>query len=418
MTRTECPYRLDPSGAHIQREAATLRARGHATRVLLPGDIPAWSVTDLGLIRRLLARPDISKDAYRHWPAYVEGRIPEGWPLRIWVDARNALSAYGAEHARLRTPLTRAFTARRVRALAPRIETLTHALLDDMEAAAAADGSGDADTVDLRALLAWRLPLLVVNALLGVPEDMHDDFRDTFDTTFATNLGEDEVRQAGERAFGLAQELVRRKRLTPADDVTSTLVRAHDEGTLTERELVDSLLLLIGAGHETTVNLLDTAAVNLLSHPDQLAAAVSGRVGWDQVVEESLRHQAPIATILMRFPVEDVHDEETGLTFARGDALAINFASAGRDGGVHGADADTFDVTRGTSRKHVAFGHGVHYCLGAELARLEGRIALPALFTRFPDLALALPPEELRPLPSFISNGHQSVPVRLGGGRG
>lgn len=177
---------------------------------------------------------------------------------------------------------------------------------------------------------------------------------------------------------------------------------------------MDSVLLLIGAGHETTV-MLDHAIVDLLTHPGQLALLRSGEASWQDAVEETLRHQVPIATIVMRFPVEDAHDATTGLTFREGDPIVINAAAAGRDPGVHGERGEYFDLTRETRREHLAFGYGPRFCLGAELARPEGRIGLRALFEHFPDLALAVPAAELRPLESFISNGHQQLPVRLRG---
>lgn len=403
-----CPYRLDATGSDIHGEAAALRALGPATRALLPGDIPAWSVTDPHLIRRLLTHPDISKDASQHWPAYRDGTVPADWPLRIWVDVRNALSAYGDEHRRLRRPLAAAFSTRRVRALAPQIEAITHTLLDDLQHA------GPDKSVDLRARFAWRLPLLVVNAILGVPEDLHDAFRDAIGALFATDLTPEDAEAAPVRVYELIATLLTRKREKPGDDVTSGLITAHDDGQLSEQELADSLVLLIGAGHETTVNLLDHAITNLLTHPDQLTQATSGQTGWEHVVEETLRHQAPIATIILRFAVHDVFDEATENTFAAGDALAINYAAAGRDTELHGADAYEFDITRAGARDHLAFGHGPHLCLGAELARIEARIALEALFTRFPHLRLAVTPDQLQPLPSLISNGHQQLPVHLG----
>lgn len=270
--------------------------------------------------------------------------------------------------------------------------------------------------MDLRARFAWVLPLMVVNALLGVPDELHDAFRVTIGGLFATGLTEEQAVNNGIAVYQLLTDLVAIKRETPGDDVTSALIEAHDAETgasLSPQELLDSLLLLIGAGHETTVNLLDHGIVNLLTHPDQLALVRNGHATWADVVEETLRHQAPIANIIMRFPIEDIHDPDTGLTFHQGDAIVINYAAVGRDPGLHGERADRFDITRPTRRDHLAFGYGAHLCLGAELARLEARIALRALFDRFPDLALAVSTDELRPMKSFISNGHQEVPVIL-----
>ena len=417
-TVSGCPYRLDPTASDIHGEAARLRAEGPATRVELPGGVVAWSVTDPDLVKRLLTDRRISKDAHQHWPAYIRGEIPERWPLRVWVDVRNALTAYGAEHTRLRRLIGPAFSARRVRALTPAIERITAELLDKLDRLATATP----DTpVDYREHFAWVLPLQVVNTLLGVPDAMHDDFRDAIGGLFATDLSEEQALANHQRIGRLLDELIDVKRRQPGDpdegDVTTALIAAHDDETgtsLTDQELADSLMLLIGAGHETTVNLLDHATVNLLTHPDQLDLLRREKVTWADAVEEALRHQAPLANILMRFAVEDVHDEATGFTFAQGEPIVINYAAVGRDPGRH-TDADRFDITRPTRRDHLAFGHGVHYCLGAELARLEGRIALPALFARFPDMRLAVPAAELRPLESFISNGHQAVPVWLHG---
>ncbi|MFF1676147.1 cytochrome P450 [Streptomyces sp. NPDC058256] len=406
-----CPFAIDATASDIHGEAAQLRALGPAAQVELPGGIQAWSITDPGLITRLLTDPRISKDAHRHWPAFINGEIPERWPLRIWVEVRNALTAYGDEHTRLRRLIGPAFSARRIPALAPAIAQITHRLLDDLEQHQDTDAP-----VDLRAHFVSVLPLLVVNTLLGVPHHLHNAFRDRIGDAFATDLTEEKATANYRGLYQLLEELVTTKRGMAGNDITSALLNAHDaksDSRLSHQELLDSLLLLIGAGHETTVNLIDQAVVNLVTHPTQLALVQNGSATWADAVEETLRHQPPVANILLRFPTEDIYDPETGLSFDHGEPIIVNHAAAGRDPHIH-ADPDRFDVTRATSRNHQSFGVGAHYCLGAELARLEARIALPALFDRFPQLTLAVPANELRPLASFISNGHQEIPVHLG----
>ncbi|WP_446040909.1 cytochrome P450 family protein [Streptomyces sp. SID1121] len=409
-----CPFRIDPAASDIHAEAAALRAGGPAVQVELPGGVVAWSVTETALAKRLLTDDRVSKDAHQHWPAYIRGEISEGWPLRLWVDVRNALTAYGDEHTRLRRLIGPAFSARRVRALTPAIEGIVAELLDEL----AALPDGPEGYVDLRARFAWLLPLRVVNTLLGVPEEMHEAFRTTMGGLFATDHTPEEAVAGVMAAYEQMAALVAVKQLHPGEDVTSDLVNAKDDETgtgLAQQELLDTLLLLIGAGHETTVNLLDHAIADLLDHTEQLAMAKDGRVPWGDVVEESLRHQAPLASMLMRFAVTDIEDEESGLTFRQDEPIVMNYGAMGRDPAVHGDDAENFDVTRTTRKEHLAFGYGVHYCLGAELARVEAKIALSALFDRFPDLTLAVPAAELRPQESFISNGHRELPVHLRG---
>nr|WSZ98982.1 cytochrome P450 [Streptomyces sp. NBC_00857] len=160
------------------------------------------------------------------------------------------------------------------------------------------------------------------------------------------------------------------------------------------------------------MNLIHHGVLALLDHPEQLTLVRAGQVTWADVVEETLRYQAPIANLLMRFLVEDVVDAESGQAFSRGEAVVINCAAIGRAPEVH-ESPDLFDVTRPTRAQHMSFGYGAHLCAGAELARLEGQIALKAVFERFPDLALAEPSAELHPVESFISNGHQTLPVTL-----
>jgi 2-hydroxy-5-methyl-1-naphthoate 7-hydroxylase len=370
--------------------------------------VVAWSVTSHDTLRRLLTDPRVSKDPRRHWPRWINGEISPEWPLFLWVAVENMFTAYGGDHRRLRMLVSKAFTARRTAALRPQIEQITQGLIDDL-AAVGADQS-----VDLRENFAYPLPIEVICRLFGVPEGPRADLRQAVDGIFDTTLTAEEAQANQRDMYGILTELVALKRKTPGDDMTSGLIAARDEegSQLAESELVDTLILMLSAGHETTVNLIDHAITAMLTHPDQLALVRSGESSWPDVIEETLRWQAPVANLPLRYAVSDI--EIDGVTIGQGEAILASYAATGRDPALHGDDAERFDITR-ANKDHLAFGYGVHRCLGAPLARLEAEVALPALFTRFPDLTLAVDPAELQPVGSFISNGHRTLPARLHG---
>ncbi|MGW2716552.1 cytochrome P450 family protein [Streptomyces sp. NPDC001492] len=408
------PLVIDPTGRDIHGEAARVRERGPVTPVELPDGVAAWAVSSPDLLRRLLTDPRVSKDPRRHWTRWINGEIAPEWPLFTWVAVQNMFTAYGGEHKRLRALVSKAFTARRTAALQPRVEEITKHLLDRIEQA-----GQDGRVVDLREGFCYPLPIQVISELFGLPEDQGAELRAVVDGIFHTSATPEEVTDIYTRFYAALAELVASKRESPGDDLTSALIASrHDEGgtRLSEQELLDTLVLMVSAGHETTVNLIDNAIHALLAHPDQLALVRSGHASWDDVIEETLRVEAPVASLPLRYAVEDLAMSEfggpEGVVIGKGEAILAAYAAAGRHPGKYGDDADRFDVTR-VDKEHLAFGHGVHYCLGAPLGRLEARIALPALFERFPELQLAVPLSELEPVDSFISNGHRSLPVRL-----
>lgn len=392
-----CPYRLDPTGSDLQGEAALLRSRGPAVQIELPGGVVAWSVNTYAAARQVFADPRFAKDPRNHWPAYISGEIKDDWPLISWVRMDSMAIADGEHHRHLRGLVAGSFTARRVEALRPLIERTVTQLLDGMTGA----------TADLRRDFAFQLPALIICEIFGVPQEARAEVLKGGQVAVDTTLTPEEAEANLRNWQASLHELAMSKRHSPGDDMTTRLVQAG----LNDSELVGSLFMLLGAGSVTVTNLITKAVLLLLTHPGQLELVRSGQAGWDDVVEETLRLEPAIVHLPLRYATEDVEIGEAAI--GKGEPVSICLAAANRDPAQHGATADEFDLTR-AGKEHLAFGHGVHHCLGAALARLQCGIALSALFQRFPQLRLALLPEQLQPEETFIMNGNVSLPVELG----
>jgi cytochrome P450 len=410
---------MDPDGGCPHADNARLLARCPVASVVLPGEVPGAAVLGHEALRDFLAHPDVAKDA-AHFTDLREGRIPRGWPLATFALVRGMTTADGDDHRRLRSLVTRAFTGRRVERLRPRVEQVTERLLDEVQQAAderRAEGRAEGDgVIDLRRRFALPLPMGVICELLGVDAAHQDRLHHLSNQVVATRITPDEVLAANREMVALLSQVAAARRARPGDDLTSALiaVREDDGDRLSEEELIGTLLLMIVAGHETTLNLITNAVRALCTHPDQLALVRAGGASWADVVEEVLRYDSPVSYFPFRYPVRDV--TVGGTTIPAGTPVLAGYSAAGRDPAVHGPDADRFDVTRPASpgaARHLSFGHGPHYCLGAPLARMEATIALQRLFTRFPALELAVPADRLPRHASFVGNSVQTLPVRL-----
>ncbi|MGW4599102.1 cytochrome P450 family protein [Streptomyces sp. NPDC004457] len=405
------PHRLDPAGGCPHAVNARLLARGAVVPVELPGGIEGMAVLGHEALKEFLQHPQVAKDA-RHFTALREGRVGAGWPLLTFATVPGMTTADGDDHRRLRSLAARAFTPRRVAELRPRIEELTESLLDGL-ARAAASGDGVAD---LRRRFALPLPMGVICELLGVDVEFRDRLHRLGSLVVATDTAPAEAVAANRELLAVLAEIAAAKAARPGDDLTSALLAARDEGgdRLGEQELIGTLLLMIIAGHETTLNLITNAVRALCAYPEQLGLVRAGRASWADVVEETLRWDAPVSYFPFRYPVRDL--TVAGTLVPAGTPVLAGYSAAGRDPAAHGPDAGRFDLTRSArpgSVRHLSLGHGAHYCLGAPLARLEATVALERLFTRFPSLRLAVPEADLVPHAGFVGNSVRALPVRL-----
>ncbi|MFD4374566.1 cytochrome P450 [Streptomyces sp. NPDC058486] len=400
------PVVVDPMVQDLDGETDRIRAAGPLARIDLLG-VPAWAVTRHADARRLLVDPRLVKDLDA-WGLWTSGVVTHAWPLIGMVDAgRSMFTVDGEEHRRLRAKTSQALTPRRLEAIRPDIEKFTAELLDALE-----EGGRDGAVVDLKAVFAQPLPMRVVGMLMGVDPEANTMLTRQYKKFFSMLTPQDERLALLADLDVFYTDLVRAKTALPTDDLTSALILAEEGGEpLTEEEVVGNLKAMVAAGHETTIGLVLNAVRALLAHPDQLRMVLAGEVSWDAVIEETLRWDTPTTHLLMRFATEDV--EVGDAVIPKGEGVVISYRVIGRDPEQHGPDADAFDITRPAPIRHMTFGRGPHICPGAALSRVEAGIALPALFTRFPRLRLAVPDTDLRNLPVMTQNDLESFPVLL-----
>ncbi|WP_406240812.1 cytochrome P450 [Streptomyces anulatus] len=397
---------LDPFVRDLDGESAALRAAGPLAEVELPGGVHVYAVTRHAEARALLTDSRVVKDI-NVWNAWQRGEIPMDWPLiGLANPGRSMLTVDGADHRRLRTLVAQALTVKRVERLRAGIEALTNASLERLAALPAGQ------PVDLKAEFAYPLPMNVISELMGVDAADHPRLKELFEKFFSTQTPPEEVPQMMADLGTLFTKIVDSKRANPGDDLTSALIAASEDGDhLSDEEIVNTLQLIIAAGHETTISLIVNVVEALATHPEQRRKVLNGEIGWDGVIEETLRWNTPTSHVLIRFATEDI--EVGDQVLPKGEGLIVSFGALGRDEEQYGPTAGEFDATR-TPNRHIAFGHGPHVCPGAALSRLEAGIALPALYERFPELDLAVPASELRNKPIVTQNDLHELPVELG----
>jgi cytochrome P450 len=363
----------------------------------LDGETPIWFVTRYDDVVALLTDNErfVLDPSLALTPEELEARMAGGFEPDPRVN-ENLLAKDGDDHRRLRRLVTKAFTPRMVAELRPRIQEIADELIDHVVA------RGHMELVDD---FAFPLPITVIAELLGIPVEDQARFREwsnTFVTPPMTPELQEQSRRHTDEFVAYLDDLFAQRRVEPTDDLVSALVRAEDEGDrLTENELYSMVVLLVVAGHETTVSLITNAVHALLSHPEQLSEVRADASLLPAAVEELLRYDSPVERTITRWAAADV--ELGGREIRRGDLVIAVVGSANRDD-ARFPEASTLDFRR-TDDKHVGFGRGPHYCLGAPLARLETEVALGTLLRRLPNLRLAIDPEDLywRPVPLFRS---------------
>lgn len=332
-------------------------------------------------------------------------------PEEFQLIAKSIISIDPPDHKRLRKLVQPSFTGRGMEALRGSIQQIADDLLDQAERAAAERGEMAPERrMDLIEAFAYPFPVTVISDLLGIPREDRETIRGWTENLLRVDRGrvDEEVRSGIREFIDYLRDLFEHKRQAPTDDMISRLVHVEEDGDiLDEDEILATVFLMFLAGHVTTVNLIGNGVVALLTHPDQLAKFESSPELAKGVVEETLRYWGPVDFIGRRIAKEDV--EVGGTVIPTGEQATVSLAAANRDP-ERFANPDVFDITRPDANRHLAFGKGIHVCLGAPLARIEGQVAFTTLFRRYPELRLAVPAEEISWSGNFL-RGFAKLPV-------
>jgi len=377
-----------------------LRTEAPVREIIAPGGTKVWLVTRYDDAKAALTDARLSKDIEIGQKVIQRNTTGEAGGMVFAAElAAHMMNTDPPDHTRLRKQVNKVFTMRAVEKLGPRIEETATGLLDAMEGQ---------DQVDLMQAFAYPLPMAVICELLGVPADDRERFQGWVPTQLSGGDPES-MAQATMSLVGYLHELVESKRSDPADDLLTGLVRSSDDGKLNTQELVSMAFLLLVAGHETTVNLIGNGMFALLRHPDQFAALRADRSLLPGAIEEFLRYESPVNTSSLRFTTEPI--ELGGVVIPEGELVVVALTSANRDESQF-PDGSSLNVCRQSSG-HLSFGHGIHYCIGAPLARVEAQIAFDRLMDRFPNIRLAADPADLQWQPGTALRGLKTLPVWL-----
>jgi cytochrome P450 len=383
---------------------ARLRSSAPVYRAALPDGRGVWLITRYEDVLAVLKDQRFVKDWRGALTPEQLAQVPP-IPEVMKPLSQNMLDTDPPDHERLRALVSKAFTPRLIERLRPRVQAISDGLLD------AVQDRGEMDLIDD---YAFPLPITVIAELLGVPAEDRNNFREWSDAAVSGNASQEymeEILIPHMQAFtDYLRALFEEKRANPGDDLVSALVRAEEAGDrLSEDELLGMVFLLLVAGHETTVNLIGNGVLALLQHPDQLRKLEEDPSLIKPAVEELLRYDGPVETSTERFAREDV--EIGGQVIPRGEMVLVVLAAADHDP-ERFSDPDELDITR-TDNRHLAFGKGIHHCLGAPLARMEGQIAISTLLRRMRNLRLKGSPESLSWRPGMILRGLRGLPVEF-----